>query len=56
MIETFVRWQFKSLTERDMNGKGQYGPWWNGPMDLPTSHSQMAVLDVMAASRLVGLK
>lgn len=54
-IRKFLRWQYKSLTERDTNGKGQYGPWWNGPMDLPTSHSQLAVLDVMAAIRLVGV-
>ncbi|KAK8219950.1 hypothetical protein M8818_000365 [Zalaria obscura] len=50
----FVRRAFDSLQERDTNGKGQYGPWWAGPMDLPTSHSQLAILDVMAAMRLIG--
>ena len=27
----------------------QFGPWWAGPWDTPTSHSQMAALDVMSA-------
>ena len=39
---------FDSLQTRNTNGRGQYGPWWEGPMDMPTSHSQLAVLDVMA--------
>jgi hypothetical protein len=29
--------------------KMQFGPWWAGPWDTPTSHSQMAALDAMAA-------
>jgi predicted alpha-1,6-mannanase (GH76 family) len=45
----FITQQYQSLQDRDTNGKGQYGPWWDGPMDLPTSHSQLAALDVMAA-------
>ncbi|EXJ85823.1 hypothetical protein A1O1_06192 [Capronia coronata CBS 617.96] len=45
----FVQWQFQSLQQRATNGRGQFGPWWAGPMDLPTSHSQLAALDVMAA-------
>ncbi|EXJ85174.1 hypothetical protein A1O3_05849 [Capronia epimyces CBS 606.96] len=51
----FIAWQFQSLQERDTtaNGTGQYGPWWAGPMDLPTSHSQLAALDVMAAIHAV---
>ena len=53
-IASFVRRNFDSLIQRNTNGKGQFGPWWAGPMDLPTSHSQLAVLDVMAAIRLVG--
>ncbi|KIX07638.1 uncharacterized protein Z518_02291 [Rhinocladiella mackenziei CBS 650.93] len=52
-IAKFIEWQFQSLQERDTNGQGQYGPWWDGPMDLPTSHSQLAVLDVMAAIHAV---
>jgi hypothetical protein len=52
-IGRFVETQFDSLQERDRNDNGQYGPWWNGPMEMPTSHSQMAVLDVMAAVHLV---
>jgi hypothetical protein len=52
-IGRFVEKQFEALQERSTNGKGQYGPWWNGPMECPTSHSQMAVLDVMAAIHLV---
>ncbi|ETN41323.1 uncharacterized protein HMPREF1541_03258 [Cyphellophora europaea CBS 101466] len=27
----------------------RFGPWWAGPWDTPTSHSQMAALDVVAA-------
>ncbi|KIW28646.1 uncharacterized protein PV07_08289 [Cladophialophora immunda] len=49
----FIQTQFQTLQLRDTNGKGQYGPWWDGPMDLPTSHSQMAALDVMAAIHAV---
>ncbi|OAP58867.1 hypothetical protein AYL99_06164 [Fonsecaea erecta] len=49
----FIQTQFQSLQLRDTNGQGQYGPWWDGPMDLPTSHSQMAALDVMAAIHAV---
>ncbi|KIW69643.1 hypothetical protein PV04_05508 [Phialophora macrospora] len=45
----FITQQYRSLQDRDTNGKGQYGPWWDGPMVLPTSHSQLAALDVMAA-------
>jgi hypothetical protein len=52
-IGRFVERQFEALQEKDTNGKGQYGPWWDGPMECPTSHSQMAVLDVMAAVHLV---
>lgn len=52
-IAAFLHTQFRSLRDRDTNGRGQYGPWWDGPMDLPTSHSQLAVLDVMAAIHLV---
>ncbi|KAI1619892.1 glycoside hydrolase [Exophiala viscosa] len=53
-IITFVQWQFHSLLTRNCNGQDQYGPWWAGPMDLPTSHSQLAALDVMAAIHAVG--
>ena len=53
MIKTFVNINFESQQERNTNGRGQYGPWWNGPFEMPTSHSQMAVLDVMAAAMLV---
>ncbi|KAL1297738.1 hypothetical protein AAFC00_006277 [Neodothiora populina] len=52
-IKEFVETQFRAQQERNTNARGQYGPWWDGPMDLPTSHSQMAVLDVMAAVQLV---
>ncbi|KIW74655.1 hypothetical protein Z517_11425 [Fonsecaea pedrosoi CBS 271.37] len=52
-LVNFIRTQFRSLQLRDTNGKGQYGPWWDGPMDLPTSHSQLAALDVMAAIHAV---
>lgn len=52
-IGRFIENQFYALQERNTNGNGQYGPWWNGPMEMPTSHSQMAVLDVMAAIHLV---
>jgi len=54
LIAEFVRRNYRAVTERDTNGRNQYGPWWNGPMDLPTSHSQMAVLDVFAAVAAVG--
>jgi len=53
LIKTFVLLNFASLQERDTNGNGQYGPWWDGPFECPTSHSQLAVLDVMAAVRVV---
>ncbi|KAF2168214.1 glycoside hydrolase family 76 protein [Zasmidium cellare ATCC 36951] len=53
LIKTFVIVNLQSQLERNTNGKGQYGPWWNGPFEMPTSHSQMAVLDVMAAAILV---
>lgn len=54
MVRRFVEVNFCSLVERDSNGhRGQYGPWWDGPFECPTSHSQMAVLDVMADVRLV---
>ncbi|GAB7347222.1 hypothetical protein MBLNU459_g3325t1 [Dothideomycetes sp. NU459] len=52
-IAAFVQRQYDSLQRRNTNGKGQYGPWWAGPMALPTSHSQLAALDVMAAIHLV---
>lgn len=52
-IAAFVQWQFHSLLTRNSNGQDQYGPWWAGPMDLPTSHSQLAALDVMAAIHAV---
>lgn len=48
-IKSFVEHQFRSLQDRNTNGHDQYGPWWAGPMDLATSHSQLAALDVMAA-------
>ena len=53
-IADFVRGNYRAVMERDTNGRNQYGPWWGGPMDLPTSHSQMAVLDVFAAVVAVG--
>lgn len=53
LIRTFINVNFQSLQERNTNGNGQYGPWWNGPFEAPTSHSQMAAMDVMAAVRLV---
>ena len=52
-IKKFININFRSLLDRNTNGKGQYGPWWDGPFECPTSHAQMAVLDVMAAVRLV---
>lgn len=52
-IKTFVNINFNTLQEKNTNGNGQYGPWWKGPFECPTSHSQMAMLDVMAAVRLV---
>lgn len=48
-LAAFIEHQFQSLQDNDTNGKGQYGPWWDGPRDLATSHSQLAALDVMAA-------
>ncbi|EXJ59679.1 hypothetical protein A1O7_03825 [Cladophialophora yegresii CBS 114405] len=48
-LRAFIHHQYRSLRDNDTNGKGQYGPWWAGPWDLPTSHSQLAALDVMAA-------
>ncbi|KAJ9611432.1 hypothetical protein H2200_004616 [Cladophialophora chaetospira] len=51
----FIKHQYQILQDKDTIGKGQYGPWWDGPMDLPTSHSQLAALDAMAAIHAVGL-
>ena len=53
VIESFVNVNFQRLQAHDTNAEGQYGPWWDGPFEMPTSHSQMAVLDVMALIRLV---
>jgi hypothetical protein len=52
-IKTFVNINYRTLQEKNTNGNGQYGPWWKGPFECPTSQSQMAMLDVMAAVRLV---
>ncbi|KAK4997119.1 hypothetical protein LTR66_003407 [Elasticomyces elasticus] len=52
-VRVFVHSNWKSLQENNTNGNGQYGPWWDGPMALPTSHSQLAVLDVMAGIHCV---
>lgn len=58
-IRRFVQTQFVSVMwrARDFGGEGdtvwdppmQFGPWWAGPWDTPTSHSQMAALDVVSA-------
>ncbi|KAI9731207.1 MAG: hypothetical protein M1834_005400 [Cirrosporium novae-zelandiae] len=53
LLRTFINTQFLELQRVNVNSVGQYGPWWAGPFDTPTSHSQMAVLDVMAAVMLV---
>ena len=53
MVKKFVNINFQSQIERNTNGRDQYGPWWNGPFECPSSHSQMALLDVMAAVVLV---
>ncbi|KAK5167497.1 uncharacterized protein LTR77_007196 [Saxophila tyrrhenica] len=55
MIRKFVYINFQSQVERNTDGRGRYGPWWNGPFECPTSHSQMAVLDVFAAAQTVKL-
>lgn len=52
-IRQFIAINMRSQLDRNTNGNGQYGPWWNGPFEMPTSHSQMAVLDLMAAAVLV---
>ncbi|PNS19237.1 hypothetical protein CAC42_2414 [Sphaceloma murrayae] len=52
-IERFIKDTYNSLEANCTNGTGQYGPWWAGPMDMSTCHSQMAVLDVMAVMRLM---
>lgn len=53
LIKAFILTNFNSLQERNTNGNGQYGPWWTGPFEAPTSHSQLPAMDVMAAVRLV---
>ncbi|EMC98457.1 glycoside hydrolase family 76 protein [Baudoinia panamericana UAMH 10762] len=53
LLKQFVNVNLDSQLRRNTNGNSQYGPWWNGPFECPTSHSQMAVLDVMAAAVLV---
>ena len=56
VIRTFIYQQFDSLQTRNSNEEGQYGPYWAGPFTTPTSHSQLAVLDVMAAVYAVGVQ
>lgn len=51
----FLKRHYQALQANDTNGKGQYGPWLDGPMDLATSHSQLVALDVMAAIHAAGL-
>lgn len=53
MIQNFISINYQSQQDRNTDGKSQYGPWWNGPYEFPTSHSQMAVLDVFAAANLM---
>lgn len=53
LIKSFINANLESQLNRNTNGKGQYGPWWAGPFERPTSHSQMAALDVFAAAVLV---
>ncbi|THY93253.1 hypothetical protein D6C95_05920 [Aureobasidium pullulans] len=52
-LTEFIKKQFDSSQKKNTNGNNQYGPWWAGPMEMPTSHSQMAALDIMAAIHLV---
>ncbi|THW83107.1 hypothetical protein D6D15_09812 [Aureobasidium pullulans] len=52
-LTEFIKKQFDSSQKNNTNGNNQYGPWWAGPMEMPTSHSQMAALDIMAAIHLV---
>ena len=52
-IESFIRRQYDSNRNNNTNDQGQYGPLWTGPFEVPTSHSQMAVLDVMAAMHAI---
>ncbi|THY98611.1 hypothetical protein D6C92_02774 [Aureobasidium pullulans] len=52
-LTKFIKKQFDSSQKNNTNGNNQYGPWWAGPMEMPTSHSQMAALDIMAAIHLV---
>lgn len=54
-VKQFVETQYKALRERNCseNGGHQYGAWWEGPFEAPTSHSQLSVLDVMAAIHAV---
>lgn len=54
-LVNFIKHQYTTLQDKDTSGEGQYGPWWDGPMDLPTSHSQLAALDVMAAIHAIGV-
>ena len=52
-IKSFVIAQYRSITVNNDAGDGFYGPWWAGPVDTPTAHSQMAVLDLMTAIQLI---
>lgn len=52
-VRAFINVNFRSQRVRNTDGDGVYGPWWNGPFEFPTGHSQLAVLDVMAAIVLV---
>lgn len=52
-LQDYFILQFNSLQTVNVNEISQYGPWWAGPFDMPTSHAQMAILDVMAVIHLV---
>lgn len=52
-IKAFMNVNFASQLQLNTNGQGQYGPWWAGPFQGSTSHSQLPVLDLMATVMLV---
>ena len=53
LVRKFLEINLESQDRGNTNGNCQYGPWWNGPYVDATSHSQLPVLDITAATRLV---
>ena len=54
LIKTFVNINLESQQQRNTNGNGQYGPWWNGPFDMrkPALRASIGTIVALADSAL----